>query len=464
MATPPINFALQITDKNGRPTPQFIQWWQQQRDVNDTIPELSTPAQVSSVIDVLGSTRGSLLYRGSGGWTLLHPGTAGQLLKTQGASADPTWDDVAAVLDAISGTQGTVLYRGATEWAALAPGTPGEVLTTQGAGSNPAWTASASGDITITEETSAFSVTNTMLGGGQYIECNFSSPSDITVPSGLTGSEPARFESTGSGEVTFLESGTTINSKDGNLTIDGQYGVVTLVPKGSDVYTLWGDLAAKTVYVQKLYDTNGTSRFGIANSGNNTFSPTSTIFEFSCWVNLQSTGSLHWIWSFGNDTQITVDAAGHISFRVESDTSVVIFRGATSESLTAGTLQHIYFRYDCSDASYEIRIDGTEVNYGALSIYDGPSTATYIDFVGVQYILSGNGINNADIIFGDMWVADYENGYVAFHDGSGNPTDLSSLTTPPIWLGGALTAADINGGAQNGDAVITVTAGDLTDA
>jgi len=45
----------------------------------------------SSVLDMVGSTRGSLLYRGASGWSILSPGTSGQLLKANGAGADPAW-------------------------------------------------------------------------------------------------------------------------------------------------------------------------------------------------------------------------------------------------------------------------------------------------------------------------------------------------------------------------------------
>jgi hypothetical protein len=45
----------------------------------------------SSVLDMIGSTRGSILYRGASVWTALTPGTAGQLLTSNGAGADPSW-------------------------------------------------------------------------------------------------------------------------------------------------------------------------------------------------------------------------------------------------------------------------------------------------------------------------------------------------------------------------------------
>jgi hypothetical protein len=48
-------------------------------------------AALSSVLDGISSTRGTILYRGASGWTALAPGTAGNVLQTGGAGADPSW-------------------------------------------------------------------------------------------------------------------------------------------------------------------------------------------------------------------------------------------------------------------------------------------------------------------------------------------------------------------------------------
>lgn len=58
----------------------------------NAIRKLVTIAEnVSTILDVLGSTRGAVLYRGASGWALLPPGAAGERLTTNGAGADPTW-------------------------------------------------------------------------------------------------------------------------------------------------------------------------------------------------------------------------------------------------------------------------------------------------------------------------------------------------------------------------------------
>ena len=45
----------------------------------------------SQVVDLIGSTRGSLIYRGASAWSLLGQGSAGQVLTSGGVGADPTW-------------------------------------------------------------------------------------------------------------------------------------------------------------------------------------------------------------------------------------------------------------------------------------------------------------------------------------------------------------------------------------
>lgn len=56
---------------------------------------------VSSVFDFIGSTRGSLLYRGAAGWSILTPGTLGQILTANGAGSDPTWGNVIGTVSSV---------------------------------------------------------------------------------------------------------------------------------------------------------------------------------------------------------------------------------------------------------------------------------------------------------------------------------------------------------------------------
>lgn len=46
---------------------------------------------LSEVLDSLSTTHGAILYRDSAAWQALAPGTAGQILQTNGSGADPSW-------------------------------------------------------------------------------------------------------------------------------------------------------------------------------------------------------------------------------------------------------------------------------------------------------------------------------------------------------------------------------------
>jgi hypothetical protein len=52
---------------------------------------------ISTLLDNIGTTRGSLLFRGASGWSLLPPGSSGQVVKSNGAGADPSYGASATV-------------------------------------------------------------------------------------------------------------------------------------------------------------------------------------------------------------------------------------------------------------------------------------------------------------------------------------------------------------------------------
>lgn len=159
----------------------------------------TTPAAngLSAIIDaILGSTQGSIIYRGASLWTVLTPGVQGQVLATSGLSQNPAWITVSgtgtvtsvqaasglaataanpitsagiiglasisnndilanisggsaipspntltAILDSIFGsTRGNIIFRGGSTWTALGAGTTGQYLQTSGTSANPLWT------------------------------------------------------------------------------------------------------------------------------------------------------------------------------------------------------------------------------------------------------------------------------------------------------------------------------------
>lgn len=62
----------------------------------------------SGVLDVIGSTRGSILYRGASGWAIATPGTATYVWTSNGSGADPTWQATGAGAGSVTSVAMTV--------------------------------------------------------------------------------------------------------------------------------------------------------------------------------------------------------------------------------------------------------------------------------------------------------------------------------------------------------------------
>ena len=149
-------------------------------------PAQPSDASVSSVLDVVGSTRGTVLYRGVSNWSPLLPGSANDILSSGGAGADPSWQSISATLDTASGsTQGSILYRDASTWTELPPGTSGQVLRTNGGGADPSWV-TISGTGTVTQIN-----TGTGLTGGPITISGTISIANTGVAAGSYGTTSA---------------------------------------------------------------------------------------------------------------------------------------------------------------------------------------------------------------------------------------------------------------------------------
>lgn len=75
----------------------------------------------------------------AGGSLPSQAGNSGKLLTTNGTAA--SWAALSALLDSFSSTQGAILFRNSGAWSALSPGTSGYLLKCGGGGANPSWVA-----------------------------------------------------------------------------------------------------------------------------------------------------------------------------------------------------------------------------------------------------------------------------------------------------------------------------------
>lgn len=140
------------------------------------------------------------------------------------------------VLPVSGGERFRLVYYASTSW------TPDDTACFWSIQDIPANT--GSNTVTISQESSDFSITDSMLEGQIYKEVDSTAANvTITVPENLTGTEPLTFEQIGTNDVEFIEgTNVTINSFEGYLKIAGQFGTATLVPKGGNTYSLIGNL------------------------------------------------------------------------------------------------------------------------------------------------------------------------------------------------------------------------------
>lgn len=136
----------------------------------------ATQAQISTALDLIGSTRGSLLYKGAAGWSALTPGTSGQVLSTAGAGADPLWTTdaggdvigpVSSTLNALAlfaDTTGKLLANSDLTYSTPTLTVPsGFVISSAG---TIALTAGSASDITLTATGTSTKIISAKVGSG----------------------------------------------------------------------------------------------------------------------------------------------------------------------------------------------------------------------------------------------------------------------------------------------------------
>lgn len=156
----------------------------------------------------ISATQGAVLYRDGSQWVGLAPGSSGQFLKTQGAGANPMWDnpagsgDVTGPASSVAGD--VVLFNGTTGKIIkrLAAGTSGQFLRSNGSGVDPSWDNPAgSGDVTAA---STFGTDNSIVradGTGKGVQSSALTIADTT------------------GTISGFANGASLNDDSGNEVV-----------------------------------------------------------------------------------------------------------------------------------------------------------------------------------------------------------------------------------------------------
>ena len=131
-----------------------------------------------SALNLNGNGSTVLLGNGTfgttGGSGTVNSGTTGQVAYYAGNGTAVSGESLSALMDsAIGSARGDITYRNATAWGVLAPSTAGFVLSTNGAGADPSWIAASS----VTSSTDA-DIDLMYFGNG--IDGNLTSSSGVT--------------------------------------------------------------------------------------------------------------------------------------------------------------------------------------------------------------------------------------------------------------------------------------------
>lgn len=267
-------------------------------------------------------------------------GTTGQVLAGVSASA-PTFQGISAVLDNLGSTQGQILYRNASAWVPLNPGSAGEVLSTNGAGANPSWIAvggtgtvtsvaqsftggliSVGGSPVTTSGTLALTVAGTS-GGIPYFSSasTWASSAALTanalVIGGGAGSAPAT-TTTGTGVLTAL--GINVGSAGAFVTFNGALGTPAsgTLTNCTGLPVAGGGTGLATLTSNVVYKGNGTSALATSSITDNGTTVTTTLPGVSP--------------NFASGYTTTATAAGTTTLTVAS-TQFQFFTGSTTQTV-----------------------------------------------------------------------------------------------------------------------------------
>ena len=92
-------------------------------------------------VTIASPSQGEIIYYNGTSWVVLGVGTDGQILKSQGAAANPAWTDFLPTDLAIaSQAAGDIIYFDGTNWIRLAKGTASQIIQINAGATAPEWT------------------------------------------------------------------------------------------------------------------------------------------------------------------------------------------------------------------------------------------------------------------------------------------------------------------------------------
>lgn len=204
----------------------------------------ATPADIEAtdVLDMIGTTQGSILYRNATDWVELPPGTSGHLLQTNGVGADPTWEPVGAgsvtSIDVDGGTTGMTFTGG--------PVTTSGTITMAG---------------TLDVDNGGTGLSAVPLNGQLLI----GNGTDYTLSTLTDGAGVSITE--GAGTITIANTGVTKATAGSGVSLDASTGDITITNSGVTKVTAGSGISASASTGNITVSNSGVTSVSFGTSG-----------------------------------------------------------------------------------------------------------------------------------------------------------------------------------------------------
>ena len=362
----------------------------------------TTTYTASGILDVIGNTRGSILYRGASGWALLAPGTSGQALETSGAGADPVW--------------ATVLGTGTVT--------------------------SVGGDGVLIKSTPAITVSGTLTLANQNANCIVSGPASGSATTPTCRAAVATDIATGSCSTITAAATTDLGSVTcNNVIVTGNTGITSF---GSTATAGTEKFVTFTGTPQLAYSTSlvlpgagnlqiaagDVASFVVSTAGNwflKSYTPAASI-NLSLTNYVVDSGSANTI-VIAPINQVTTYTAGmKFTIKIAANNT-----GATTLNASALGTKNVY------SAATGVALAGGELKAGSIYsfVYDGTQFQLLAASANVYEKTITDSYSNTSVCAAKVYYELHGGGGGAYYGGGGGSTDFGLAGTPIVANGGA---------------------------